>query len=261
MNKSNIINICSICKSKSKYFLSKRILNKYNVKYYRCTNCQFIETERPRYWLKEAYSSAIIDVDTGIIGRNLTLSKITAVIFLFFCKKNSKILDYAGGYGLMTRILRDIGLDCYWEDKYAENLFAKQFVSDKKAKHEMITAFELLEHMDNPVKEIGGMINRYSPKIFLFSTTVHNGNPPKNWWYFVENGGQHISLYTPKSLEIFASKLHLKYSTNGVNIHVFSKYKIPSILMQIVSVSWPLYSIFLPLFYKSKTLSDHLLSK
>jgi len=51
----------------------------------------YIETEKPRYWLKEAYSSAIIDADTGIIGRNSTLSKISAMIFLIFCDKRSKV--------------------------------------------------------------------------------------------------------------------------------------------------------------------------
>jgi hypothetical protein len=252
---------CSICGFPSKYYLAKVLLKKYEVKYFKCTNCQFIETEKPRYWLREAYSSAIIDADTGIIGRNSTLSKISAAIFLLFCKKNSKILDYAGGYGIMTRMLRNIGLNCYWDDKYAENIFAKQFTDDKKSTYEMVTAFEFLEHMDEPLKEISGIIRKYSPKIFLFSTTIHNGEPPKDWWYFSENGGQHISLYTQKSLEYIALKLNLNYSTNGVNIHVFSKYKIPSALIQIISVFWPICGIFFPLFCKSKTFSDHLLSK
>ena len=252
---------CSICEGSSGYYLTKILFKKYKVKYFRCTNCHFIEAEKPRYWLKEAYSSAIIDADTGIIARNITLSKIAALIFLLFCKKDSKILDYAGGYGIMTRMLRDIGLDCYWDDKYAENIFAKRFADDKKTKYEMVTAFEFLEHSKDPVKEIRKIIQRYSPKIFLFSTAVHNGNPPKDWWYYSESGGQHISLYTQKSLSTIASKLKLHYLTNGVDIHVFSKNNIPSVLIQFISFFLPLCSIFLPLFYKSKTFSDHILSK
>jgi len=95
----------------------------------------------------------------------------------------------------------------------------------------------------------------------LFSTLLHNGNPTDDWWYFSENGGQHISFYTKKSLEIIASKLNLEYSTNGVDIHIFSKHKIPKIMMKGISICTPLYSVFLSLFYKSKTYSDHLLSK
>lgn len=252
---------CSICDSKSVYFLTKKVLKKYNVKYYRCQNCHFIETERPRYWLKEAYSDAIIDADTGIIGRNITLSKITTILHLIFCKRNSKVLDYAGGYGLMTRMLRDIGIDAYWQDKYAENLFAKQFTAKSSTKYGLVTAFEFMEHIDKPLEEISQMFKKYSPDIFFFSTTVHTGNPPKDWWYYVEKGGQHISLYTVKSLDIFASKLGLRYSTNGINMHVFSKYKLPSLFMQLISVGWPVYKMFLPLFYRSKTIPDHLSAK
>jgi len=232
--------MCSICDSRSKYLQTRLLLKKYKVKYYRCTNCHFIETEKPRYWLK---------------------SKISAIFFLLFCKKGKKILDYAGGYGIMTRMLRDIGLDCYWEDIYAENIFAKQFVGEANTKYEMITAFEFLEHVDNPKTIIGKIIQKYSPKIFLFSTLIHNGNPPKNWWYFSNDGGQHISLYTRKSLEILATKLNLNYSTNGVNLHLFSKQRIPSSMLILISVFSPVLTVFLPLFYKSKTFSDHLMSK
>jgi hypothetical protein len=205
--------------------------------------------------------SAIIDADTGIIDRNLTLSRISAMIFLLFCNKKSKVLDYAGGYGIMTRMLRDIGLNCYWDDKYADNIFARGFEDIKGTKYEMVTAFELLEHLNSPIKEIKGIIQKYSPKVFLFSTMTHDGNPQKDWWYFSENGGQHISLYTRRSLEIIASKLDLKYSTNGINIHIFSKHRIAGLLMKLISIEKPFYNIFLPLFYKSRTFSDHLISK
>jgi hypothetical protein len=252
---------CSICKSESKYLFEKTLLKRYKVKYFKCDDCGFIETEKPRYWLRKAYSSALIDSDTGIIGRNITLSKIAALIFLLFCKKDSMVLDYAGGYGIMTRMLRDVGVDCYWEDKYAENIFAKQFAHKKGNKYSMVTAFEFFEHLDDPVREIRQIITEYSPKILLFSTTLHNGNPPKDWWYFVEGGGQHISLYTAKSLGVFASKLNMKYSTNGVNIHIFSKIKIPSVFMQIISISSSIYSMSFPLFFRSKTYTDHLVVK
>lgn len=253
--------LCSICNNRSEYFLTKTILKKYKVKYFRCTKCHFIETEKPRYWLKEAYSSAIIDADTGIIKRNQMFSTISALVFLLLCEKNSKVLDYAGGYGIMTRMLRDIGIDCYWEDKYAENIFAKHFIGSKRNKYEMVTAFEFFEHADDPVKVIGGVIHKYSPNIFLFSTELHDGNPPKDWWYFAESGGQHISLYTRESLDIMAKKFNLYYSTDGKGIHIFSKQRVSPIIIKTISVIWPICGIFLPLFYKSKTFSDHLLLK
>ena len=263
--KSSIIKkekvLCSVCNSRSEYFLTKTMLTKYKVNYFRCTKCHFIETEKPRYWLKKAYSSAIIDADTGIIKRNQMFSVMSTLVFLLLCKKKSKVLDYAGGYGILTRMLRDIGIDCYWKDKYAENIFAKHFVDSKKNEYGMVTAFEFFEHTDNPVKVVGDILQKYSPKIFLFSTELHNGNPPRDWWYFAENGGQHISLFTRKSLQIMATNFNLYYSTDGKGIHIFSKQKVFPIIIKIISVIWPISGVFFPLFYKSKTFSDHVLLK
>lgn len=246
---------CKVCLSKTTKVFQKRILNRYQVTYYKCFGCGLIQTEKP-YWLKEAYSSAIIDSDTGIISRNTVLSKITAIVCLLFSGKNSRVLDYGGGYGILTRMLRDIGVDCYWTDKYAQNLFARGFESKSSAEFDVVTAFELFEHLENPIDEVGKILKKYKPKVLLFSTMLHNGNPPKDWWYFVPEGGQHITLYTKKSLDILAKKMKMKLSTNGRNIHIFSKKKISGFVMKLISVLWPLASVPFPLFFKSKTFDD-----
>jgi SAM-dependent methyltransferase len=179
--------VCVVCHSYTKILFRSKVLEKYTVSYYKCLSCELIQTEK-QYWTKEAYSSAIIDTDTGIMDRNLKLSKISAIIFLLFCDKKSKVLDYAGGYGIMTRLLRDIGLDCYRADKYAENIFARGFEIKIDEKFDLVTSFELFEHLENPVKEIGGIVKKFKPKALLFSTMLHNGNPLKDWWYFAPEG-------------------------------------------------------------------------
>lgn len=249
-------NLCKVCSSKTNILFSIKVLNKYSVNYQKCQNCGLIQTEKP-YWLKEAYSSAIIDSDTGVLSRNIILSKIASIMILLFSGNKSKVLDYAGGYGIMTRMLRDIGIDCYWKDKFAQNIFAKGFEDKNQSKYDVVTAFELFEHFENPNDEVKNIFNNYEPKMLLFSTTLHNGNPPKKWWYFAPQGGQHITLYTKKSLQILADRFGLKLSTNGRNIHIFSKKIVPEILMKLVSVSWPLLSKFTLLFYKSKIFDDH----
>ena len=252
--KSELIK-CSVCRSIMNYYLTKTLMDTYEVKYLRCTKCGIIQTEKP-YWLKEAYSSAIIDSDTGIISRNTVLSKITAIVCLLFLGKTSRVLDYGGGYGILTRMLRDIGVDCYWSDKYAKNLFARGFEGKSGARFDVVTAFELFEHLENPLDEVDKILKEYKPKMLLFSTMLHNGNPSKDWWYFVPEGGQHITLYTKKSIGILAKKMKMKLSTNGRNIHIFSKKKIPGFVVKLISVLWPLISVIFPLFFKSKTIGD-----
>ncbi len=48
----------------------------------------------------------------------------------------------------------------------------------------------------------------------------------EDWWYFTPETGQHIALYTKKSLEIIAQKNELHFYTNNFNYHLLSKEKI-----------------------------------
>src|SRR5689334_8705234 len=60
---------CNVCESANDLFGSGLILNKYNVKFFRCSYCGFIQTEAP-YWLEEAYSTPIASSDIGYVSRN-----------------------------------------------------------------------------------------------------------------------------------------------------------------------------------------------
>lgn len=117
---------CKICNSKSINIFNAKILKKYNRKYFHCQNCGFLQTEDP-YWLEEAYEESINISDTGIMSRNLSLSQLSTLILFFFFNKNAKFLDFAGGYGIFVRLMRDIGFDFYWYDKFSNNLLARGF--------------------------------------------------------------------------------------------------------------------------------------
>ena len=81
-----------------------KLLNQYDVKYYRCNQTGFIQTEDP-YWLNEAYSSAITKLDVGLVYRNVELSDRVSKILVKYFNPNGTFLDYAGGYGLLTRLM------------------------------------------------------------------------------------------------------------------------------------------------------------
>ena len=101
---------CKICTQQTTQIFKAKILNKYEINYFHCEHCGFLQTEEP-YWLDEAYSESINISDTGYMQRNLMLSgKLTILLALFF-DKNGKFLDYAGGYGVFVRMMRDIGFD------------------------------------------------------------------------------------------------------------------------------------------------------
>ncbi|MEM1171066.1 MAG: glycosyltransferase [Cyanobacteria bacterium P01_H01_bin.35] len=219
---------CKICDSICLNFAQAQILNKkYKIDYFQCQNCNFIQTEYP-YWLTEAYTQAIASSDEGLIFRNLMLSQITKNLIDKLFNPEGKFLDFGGGYGLFSRLMRDIKYKFYWQDKYCKNLFAQNLKATPNQKYELVTVFEVLEHLVNPIAEIKEILN-YSSNI-LFSTEILPTNNPKpdQWWYYALNEGQHISIYTVKSLQIIAQKFHLNLYTNYSSLHLLTEKKISS---------------------------------
>lgn len=226
---------CKVCSSSSIPFAQATVLGKHTVQYYRCVSCGFVQTEDP-YWLDEAYSSAIADSDIGLVSRNIMLSRVVKSLIIAFFTKDGKFLDYGAGYGLFVRLMRDSGFDFYWSDKHCENLFAKQFDArmSGETRYELVTAFEVFEHLVNPLEETEQML-KHSGSIF-FSTLLMPPNSPKpeEWWYYALDHGQHVALYTEKSLAVIAEKFHLNLYSNGSSLHLLTQRTISPRLFKLV---------------------------
>jgi hypothetical protein len=236
---------------------SKLLLHKHRVSYYRCNRCGYLQTEKP-YWLKEAYASPINEEDTGLVSRNITLSKIFTIIVATYFNKSGKYLDYAGGYGLFTRLTRDIGINCYWQDPYCQNLLSVGFEQPRNIKrYEMLTGFEVMEHLENPLAELKKIFKRTDS--FLFTTQIIPvAQDIEEWDYLGIEHGQHISLYTIKSLQKIADQLQLNLYTDEVMIHLLTKKKLNNFIFHnLIRFHRCLYPLIARQF-KSKTMSDHL---
>ena len=81
---------CKICGEKTNSVFNGKIFGKYNIKYFHCRICGFLQTEEP-YWLKESYADVITKSDIGLISRNLHLAKFTRVLIFSLYSKNSQI--------------------------------------------------------------------------------------------------------------------------------------------------------------------------
>jgi len=216
---------CRICGTKSKQLFETKILNKYLIKYFKCDKCGLIQTEKP-YWLIEAYKNPINDVDTGLLSRNYSLLSYSSILIYYFFSNKGKFLDYAGGYGVFTRLMRDVGFDFYWYDPMSTNLFAKGFEYRDDMKIELLTAFECFEHFVDPVDDFEKMLKL--SKNILFSTSLLPNPLPKpdEWWYYGFDHGQHIAFYTEKTFEYLASKNKLNYINLGNGLGLMCERKI-----------------------------------
>ena len=213
---------CKICGCESKLlFKSKIFHNRYDAEYYHCPHCGFMQVENLE-WLEEAYNTPVTQEDTGVLLRNLILRKYISIVLFHLFNPNGKYLDYGGGYGILTRLLRDIGFEFYHYDKYCENIMAQGFEGGLTDRYDAVTVIEAFEHFDNPVAEIEKMLGLSDTIIFTEEILPTPVPEPSQWWYYCLNHGQHISFYAIKTLEYLADKYGLNYY--GVyNLHILSK--------------------------------------
>lgn len=225
---------CKICGSITDIVFSAKLLNKHQVDFFKCHNCEFLFSEEP-YWLEEAYSSAISIADTGILQRNIEIvNRLIVILYLLGCDFNQdKFIDYAGGGGILVRLLRDRGLDFYWYDKYCQNWVANGFEADLNSTYKTLTVFECFEHFSNPVSEVQELF-KYSDLIIFTTELIPEPIPDMDWWYYSFTTGQHISFYSAKTLDYLAKKFEVNfYTING--IHFFSKGKIPKFKLGLIN--------------------------
>lgn len=248
---------CQICSSSTTFAFSHLVLGKYNVSYFLCSECDLLQTEKP-YWLKESYASPINLSDTGYVYRNINFSKKVLSLFVLLFGKNKKYLDYGGGYGVFTRLMRDLGLDYYWMDPLTKNVFAQGFeYTPAHGKIEAQTCFECFEHFAEPMKEIDKMIG--ITENILFSTDLRPVGhvPDASWHYYGFNHGQHLALYSTKTLRFIAQKKHLYFYTNNRNLHLFTKKPHNRLWVKFLMLSNKIFlNKIIGLFLKSKTDTD-----
>lgn len=220
---------CKICGKESKEIFQETILKKYLVTYFQCKNCGFVQTEDP-FWLPESYKESMNLGDTGQVKRNFINAIKVKYLINNVLNPNGHFLDYAGGYGLFTRTMRDFGYSFFWEDLYTSNLLAKGFSAENKSlnRFEAITVFECFEHWENPIQEISNLFSKTDTIIFT-TNLISNPLPPKDWWYYGFDHGQHISFFSIETMKYLEKKFDCRFYSKA-GIHILSKRKMNTIL-------------------------------
>ena len=159
--------------------------------------------------------------------------------------------------------MRDIGFDYYWSDKYSQNIFAQGFEDTMNQPAELVTAFEVFEHLDEPCRDIDQMLK--ISRNLLFTTELLPDPLPKphEWWYYGVEHGQHISFYTRQTLKWLARSYNLNYFSLG-GVHLLTEKNISHTKFGLISKCYSKFKLFkrVQKNMTSKTLSDmhHVLS-
>jgi hypothetical protein len=220
----NRIDVCRVCGESSAFVFSLPVFGN-PVAYYECKGCRYLQTQKP-YWLERAYKYAINDVDTGIMWRNQTNVGRVIMTLLAYGMLDGRVIDHAGGYGILVRLLRDAGVDASWRDKYCENLLARGFEAAETS-FDLLTAFEVLEHLADPVGELEHML-AVAPVVLVTTDLIPTQQtPPTSWWYLGPEHGQHIGFFRVPTLQNIATRLRCSLASDGHSVHIFSRTRVP----------------------------------
>jgi hypothetical protein len=192
---------------------------------HRCSACGLFEFVDPD-WLDAAYADPIADIDVGLASRCITLARYTEAIIRAQRLGDRPHLDYGGGYGLLTRLLRDRGVDMRHYDPYARNLFAQGREGKPIESYGCVTMVEVLEHLLDPLELISSL-SSHVELIIVSTVLVPPGRTDiSDWWYLIPDLGQHVTFYTVPALQAIASECGYRLTTDGMGLHVFSKSRL-----------------------------------
>ena len=196
----------------------------HRVDFFECRTCRYVQTERP-FWLEQPYSTVMNDSDTGVMSRNLTNARIVLGTLWMLGALPAKVVDFAGGYGVLVRLLRDYGVDAFWVDRYCTNLMARGFEYDC-GQAGLLTAFEALEHFVAPGEELAHMLS-IAPTVLLSTELMPVPTPAQqDWWYYGSEHGQHIGFFRVETLRALASRHGKRLLTDGRAYHLVTDHAV-----------------------------------
>ena len=214
---------CRVCDGAVQRFADGRVLGHVDVTYLQCPSCGLVMADDPT-WLEEAYADAIAHLDVGLLDRCQILANVTSTVLRAERLRGGRFLDWAGGYGVLTRLMRDRGFDFVHTDVYAANIFAAGFTGDLgDERFDLITAFEVLEHLTDPVTELAP-VAAATDRLLVTTQVLPSPAPrPGDWDYYALESGQHITFYTPRSLEELARRLGFDGVVTSSLVHLFHR--------------------------------------
>jgi len=245
---------CRVCEGDETALFSSAEIFGRKVDYFECGSCGYVQTEDPS-WLDQAYSSPINKCDTGIMARNQCNVSVVLGTLSAIGKKYGCVIDCAGGYGILVRLLRDQGIEALWSDPYCKNLLAIGFEHTSE-KVDLVTAFEAFEHFNNPLSETEKLF-LMAPNLLISTKIIPSPTPaPTKWWYYGLDHGQHIGFFRKKTLEYLAKKFGKHLVTDGDSYHLFTEVPISSFSWRLKIKLAQRFPLLFTCGHRSKVLDD-----
>lgn len=196
------------------------------VYYALCSGCGFCFAPELATWTleefeKRIYNDEYVIVDPDYIETRPRSNAISLISMFGDRARSIRHLDYGGGIGVLAKHLREHN----WQSISYDPFVDRNTDVDQLGKFELITAFEVFEHVPDVQQLMSNLRSLLSPNgLVLFSTLLSDGNIHSNqrisWWYASPRNG-HISLFSRRSLAILAKNSGVNFGSFSDGFHVF----------------------------------------
>lgn len=188
--------------------------------YYLCEECGFCFAPELHQWSitdfeSKIYNDNYILVDPEYLDRRPRINAGNLNRMFGTSQAKPRHLDYGGGNGLLSALLRDEG----WRSQSYDPFIDRDASIRDLGKFDLISAFEVFEHVPDSrqlVKDLAFLLD--NDGLVVFSTLLSDGKLAQQqrltWWYASPRNG-HISLHSKRSLQLLAA-------TEGFNFDSFS---------------------------------------
>jgi SAM-dependent methyltransferase len=187
--------------------------------YRRCADCKFVFTDAFDDWSTDQFKTYIYNDDYKIVDPDYAtvrprdnadvVGRLWGAI-----KRELRVLDYGGGNGAFCATLRANG----FTSAVTYDPMVPDFAHRPEGKFDLVTSFETLEHLPDPLAGIGLMLEfAADPGLIFFSTFAQPADFEflgLNWWYVGPRNG-HISIFS-------RSALARAFNRHGYNLASFS---------------------------------------
>jgi hypothetical protein len=217
---------CPICKSPALRLFKVMIQSENSCDLFSCTKCEFAFYP-DQNWIDKSFSEELNSLDIGATDRTLIAADYLSVLLKAQKLSGGSILDYGGGYGLLCRIMRDRGFDFENYDPHTRQIFptsGKTISNPLEQRYDAVTLIEVALHFEDPVEEFKRLLE-LSDLVF-FTAVLTDDKLDSDWWYLSLETGQHIALFSMKTLEEIANEVGVHVTTDGKFFHIFHREKL-----------------------------------
>jgi SAM-dependent methyltransferase len=193
------------------------------VYYRRCATCSFLFTDAFDDWSHaefktHIYNDGYTEIDPDYVDFR-PRANAGALERLFDAHKAQiRVLDYGGGNDVLCSALRGAG----YPAAVTYDPFTGDFAQRPQGTFDLVTCFETLEHMPDPMAGIAAILESLAePGLVMFSTLLQPRDfdgMGLDWWYVGPRNG-HVSMFSRNALVLAWRSHGFKTASFNDNMH------------------------------------------